>query len=222
MVALFLLAVISLLVLESYRAGLGIWEAGYGANGDDRRARTVVELLRRHLTSAHPARVSSAGASRLFFRGEARSVEFVSLAGMASSAIGGVPRAIRFATDESAGETGLRVEEYSWPRRDFPSESAESPIFSEKIGRIESIEFSYRVKRAASGAVSPASSGQPAADTGRTVDRWPGDDPATDEYLSAVIVSFTLRGGSASSGEISCAFELPTSDAWRREALGRR
>ncbi len=69
MVALFLLSVISLVVLQAHRAGFGIWESARGSDTLDRRARIVVQQLRRHLASAHPARFAAAGTRRTLLQG---------------------------------------------------------------------------------------------------------------------------------------------------------
>ncbi len=221
MVALFLLSVISLVVLQAHRAGFGIWESARGSETRDRRARIVVEQLRRHLASAHPARFLAAGTRRLFFKGDARSIEFLSLTGVSSSGMTGIPHAVRFALEEVDGKRGLRVEEHSWPRRDLPSESGSEPLFSEMIEGIDTFELSYLVRRKEGQAIFPGMVQKSAASTAVTVSAWPVESPRGDEYLASIVVSLGFPGSTEAPGEMRLTFEVPLSDAWRREANRR-
>ncbi len=133
----------------------------------------------------------------------------------------GIPHAVRFALEEVDGKRGLRVEEYSWPRRDLPSESGDEPLFSELIEGIDTFELSYHVKRRESQAAFPETAQESAPAAARTVSAWPVEPPQWDEYLASIVVSLSLPGPAEASGEMRLTFEIPLSDAWRREANRR-
>ncbi len=212
-VVLFLLSLLSLIVVEAYRAGLGMWERQHRDSTSLETVRALLERIRTQVKSAYPWSFRDNSKLTPYVRGRRESLEFTTLVGLSSRRESGIIHAVRYALEEHAEGKGIRVEEYGWPRRGFPD--GEEPLIGETVAGVEGLEFKYQIERKTSTNPGRAS----AEGARRTIDqRWADDWPGApgtglDETLTAILVSIKMKSGDGTTEEFSAV--IPVMRDWR-------
>jgi prepilin-type N-terminal cleavage/methylation domain-containing protein len=207
-IGLFLLSVISLLVLESYRAGLGMWERRYA---DDRAldtTRVLLSRLRSQVKSLYPWEYHNDRRTALYFKGEGDNMQFATMVGLSSQRENGLLHAMRYALEDGPEGKRLRIEEYSWPRRDFPD--GDAPLISEVLEGVEDFSLKYEIsEKKVQSRQQGASQAQTAPSPSQTIEKrwetsWPPEEAAKkNETVSAISVSLIMRTGPQGREEFS-------------------
>lgn len=209
-VALTLLSLMSVIILESYRAGLGIWERQYHDVRSLDSARVLMQKFREQVRSSYPWKINKKrGKAELYFAGEEDSIQMATMAGMSSQRANGIIHAVRYALEDSGGEKQLLVEEYSWPRKSFPD--GEEPLVSETLAGIVDFKLEYGIRKRARTGRQTATEEE--TEEMEWVSSWPGEDRENlGKVLSAVSVSLKVKSAGDSVEEFSAV--IPVMKKW--------
>jgi Tfp pilus assembly protein PilE len=194
-VVLFLLSLSAVVILESYRAGLGMWERQHQGARSLESAAVVMDRVRSQLVSYldHQYRQETAD-RRKAFRGEAERLEFATLVGLSSGRDPGMIHLVRYQF-EAGGEEGGRLvlKEFSWPRSKSPGD--EEPVLEDALRGVTEFRLRYQVSKKRKPAPGGGKEESLPPET-RWTDAWPQDSTeAKDETLTAVAVSLSVEMG---------------------------
>lgn len=191
-ISLFLLSLMSVIVVQSYRSGLMIWERQGSENRKLDTSRVLMNRLRSQIKSAYAWNYRDELKENLYFEGREDFLDFTALVGFTSRRPNGVIHALRYSLEDDPDAEGkmLVLEEYAWPRRGFPE--GEEPLLRESVSGVEELRFSYKVRTLRSAAAGETEEGE-------WTDSWSGG-PRTNrrnqvsETLEAISVSIKMYG----------------------------